>query len=331
MGIVKEAGQFFSPARSREVNDSLRELRRILAGTYIPVDPSIVNGENTEGATSNVYFASDNPEHCFVVKVGRSKIIPPGGLLPFGVSTKTADRMSRVIFGNKGKFANTPDFVREGVKEYELIREYFGNPSDEQKAQLSRSKILSSLKDSNSSFYKTVAQITGSRPDKMRKIADVFESYKGENFLVREGTVMSVPTDRSQRELDKMRKKGKVLVSSIIIQEEVTGDVVPLSDVKREDLKQRPELLERLLVFALIQKAMYEFTDKMIDTRPREGLKHAFEWFQKTANILVDKNTDRIFFIDTRLLWDRTPQIDLLYGRCVNKAIKEYTQLLAID
>ena len=126
-------------------------------------------------------------------------------------------------------------------------------------------------------------------------------------------------------------------VTYFIYQEKIVGaNVVPLWELKDEELLKRPQLIEKLLTFAVLTKKMYSDTGKLIDTRPEELAKHPFEWFQETANILLDKDKQELSFVDTRWFWDGNSRmgrggVDLIKHlgvKSIDNAIRKYAGML---
>jgi hypothetical protein len=201
-----------------------------------------------------------------------------------------------------------------------------------------RRELSSDLKNPQSKIFKEMQELLG-EDQLIQRLGDIFEQHKNDNFLKDESIAIGRPRNLSQEKVDTLIKAGKHAPSTYyIFQEKVTGDVVSLSDMKDNDLKERPMLIEKLITFALLQKKMYEDTGKLIDTRPDELFKSHLEWFQKTKNILIDKNTNNLFFIDTRWLWDSETRfigkkwvnlIDHLGRKSVDRAIKKYINLLS--
>lgn len=126
-------------------------------------------------------------------------------------------------------------------------------------------------------------------------------------------------------------------VTYYIFQEKVEGDIVSLAELEKGELIKRKELTEKLLTFVILLKKMYEDTGKIIDTRPEDIWKYPTEWFQKTGNLLIDKNTNDVYLIDTRWLRDSNIRflgkrglhlVERLGNASLCNALKKYTDIL---
>jgi hypothetical protein len=263
--------------------------------------------------------------------------------LRISLSRREMDKFSTWLFGTKSvEIYPTPESAMRAYKEeYKLIKKYF-SPIDrdnslENGEKDPRQELSIDLRNPQSKFFKEMRELLGD-DQLIRKLDNIFDKHGDENFLKDENMIIGLPRNLSQEKINALRKAGKHVPSTYyIFQEKVTGDVVSLSDMSDEDLKERPMLIKKLITFALLQKKMYEDTGKLIDTRPDELLRRRLEWFQKTGNILIDKNTNNLFFIDTRWLWDSKTRfigkkwlnlIDHLGRKSVDRAIKKYIGLL---
>ena len=162
-----------------------------------------------------------------------------------------------------------------------------GNPDASQK---NREELSAALENQEDPFYQEMLGSLGN-PHLIKTLADIARKHQKDNFLPREiGTIIGHPQDLGQEQASRILAEGKKLPSTYYIaQEEIKGKFLkPFLELKEEELINHPEVLEKLLMFAVLTKKMYSDTGKLIDLRPEEILKNPFEYFQKTANLLAD-------------------------------------------
>jgi hypothetical protein len=256
------------------------------------------------------------------------------------------------ILGPGFKIKADKEFIKNGLLEYVLIKKYFGSnadaKSDQNKTETDSeaigeikenagAQIIRELQDENSVFFKELLNAAGGK-EGIEKISEVMEKNKDYNFLPKEHLVVGHPSSLSRQEAEDMQARGEKLpMTYYIIQEWIKGEeVAPLFEMDDEELEKHPAMVEKLLTFLVLAKKMYIDTGKLIDTRPEEVGKHPLEWFNKTGNILVDKKTDQVHFVDTRWLWDKKSRlgegglniIKLLFVGSIDKSIEKYTAML---
>jgi|WetSurMetagenome_2_1015567.scaffolds.fasta_scaffold09719_2 hypothetical protein len=309
-----------------------------------PIKEGVIKEKVNEGKGSHSQVFDLNirigeKEH--VVKVGEWRNYRPPIIkaLKISLSRRTVDKAVTWVLGTKsvGVYP-TPESTKRAYKEeYKLIKKYL-SPADKDNSEKDpRQELSDDFKNPQSELFKKMQSLLGDE-ESAHKLGEIFERHKNDDFLKDEQLVIGLPRDLSKEKIDRLRNKGKHVPSTYyIFQEKVTGDVACLSELNDEDLKSRSLVTEKLITLALLQRKMYKDTGKLMDTRPDELIKSRLEWFQKTDNILVDKNTNKVFFIDTRWLWDSKTRfigknwlnlIDHLGRKSVDRAIKKYVGLL---
>jgi hypothetical protein len=261
--------------------------------------------------------------------------------LRINLSRRTVDRFATWLFGTKNvEVYPTPESAKRAYKEeYKLIKKYLSPVDNDRKLEDDpRQELSGDFKNPQSKFLYEMQELLGNK-ESTHKLGEIFERHRNDNLLKDEQLVIGLPRDLSREKVDALRKQGKRIPSTYyIFQEKVTGDVVSLSRIRDKDLAERPLVLEKLITLALLQRKMFKDTGKMMDLRPDEFLKYPQEWFQKTDNILIDRNTDNVFCIDTRWLWDNEARImggkwfnliDNLCRKSIDRAIKKYFLLLS--
>jgi hypothetical protein len=299
-----------------------------------------------EGSHTDVFhYEKTSSGIPYVIKQGKTKYSFPFSkyLNNFlALNRVTVSHYFEKILGPGFKINPDFDYVKNGVAEYVLMSSYF-RYGENSESQEKRKELIASLEDKNHPFYQEIKKILGD-DGSVLEVANIVEKNREENFMPGEiGTVIGHPQDLDPKEAADLQAKGEKLPSTYyIVQEEVKGDnLVPLLELNEKDLADKPEILERLLMFTVLTKMMYSGKDgKLIDTRAEEILKHPFEWFQETANILVDIGSDkkqgRVHFVDNRWLYDKKSRIgeggiNLIKHLCVrsiDRAIKKYYDLL---
>jgi hypothetical protein len=302
-----------------------------------PLKPGVLGDKIGEGVFANVYDVNNAGENSpkKVVKIGITEGYKPplAEWLKLSFSRKKTDKFLKKLLGQDFSILPDEEFIRNGVAEYMLMKEYFGTDDGEQ-----RDGLIRALGDPADPFYQ---ELDSSLKDKeaLAKLADIVRRNKDLNFLPKEQTVIGHPPELTGQKAEEFQKrKEKLPLTFYIFQEKIEGaGVVPLAGLADRELAERPELAEKLLLFSVLTKKMYHDRGKLIDTRPKELLKHPLEWFSETENILIDKGkgrgSEKVFFIDTRLLWSKNQKfigeksLNLLehFGvRSVDRAIRKY-------
>jgi hypothetical protein len=223
------------------------------------------------------------------------------------------------------------------------MSEYFRHDdNDPGISRKNRDELISALEDPQSSLHQEMRSALGDQQS-VEILAGIAKKRRRENFLPKEiGTVIGHPSELTQGKAAGLKEEGKKLPStSYIVQEEIKGkNLVPLLELDENELIKRPDVLEKLLMFAVLTKKMYLDTGKLIDLRPEELLKNPFEHFQKTANVLVNLDEkdgeSGVYFVDTRWLWDKKSRVgeggvDLIKHlgvASIDRAMRKYLSLL---
>jgi pimeloyl-ACP methyl ester carboxylesterase len=313
-------------------------------------------GEINEGTFANIYelTGQENKETEFLVKAGKTEKYTPPILkwLKLNLPREEVSKLLVKIFGPQLKIQPDMEFIENGLAEYTLIKKYFGTDragdagqseikTDSETSQEAdekiRAQVIDEIKDENSEFFKDLFKSAGGK-EGVEKIVEVLTKNQDYNFLPKEHLVVGHPASLSQEKAKELQAKGEKLpLTYYIIQERIRGEgVAHLFEMDDKALSQHPAIAEKLLTFLILVKKMYNDTGKLIDTRPEEVGKHPLEWFRKTGNIMVDKESDRVSFVDTRWLWDEKSGlgsggvnlIKLLGVRSIDKSINKYTKLL---
>ncbi|HYF04961.1 MAG TPA: hypothetical protein VEA59_02205 [Patescibacteria group bacterium] len=279
-----------------------------------------------EGAFADVH-EFDHGGVDFVVKIGQTTSWAPPISGNFKVNFPRAkiSRLLEVLLGDKFKIQPDEQFVVKGLAEHELLHRYFGSedkPNDE--VHRLREHILQDLQNSKSAFYKS---LFGDNGRYAIVCSEVFAKHKKESFLPAEHIQVGTPLS-----------DGAPL-TYYLFQRAVRGEhVLPLYKFSKQQYTEFPLLTERLLTFSVLVKRMYFDTETFIDSRPHEVGKHFYDWFQKTSNILLDTREQKVYFIDTRWLWDTGDStflgktyiklMHILSNRSLSKAIYTYARAL---
>jgi len=281
----------------------------------------------------------------FIIKEGETNYTPPllKCLQKFvALNRETVSGFLVKYLGPEFNIQPDFDFVKNGVAEYFLMRKYFhcdasGRNGDSE----SRRKLLAELADKRGTLHEQMRKILGDE-DTVEILTSIVRKHQDENFLPEEfGVVIGHPHNLDERQAaERQAKEEKLPETYYIIQEGIGGkNVKPLSESTDEELRKHPELLEKLVTFAVLTKKMYLDTGKLIDLRPEEVLRNPFEYFQKTANVLVDVGSngdaENVYFVDTRWLWDKNSKIgggginliQHLGIASIDRAIKKYFDL----
>ncbi len=301
-----------------------------------PLQRGAVGKKIAEGSHATIHRVKtpSNNSADLIVKIGKTDTYSPPFLswLNITLSRKKVSRFLEKLLGHEFKINPDTEFIINGFAQYRVIKTYFGSEGTKN----IRIKIIADLYDHTSSFYKELLHIL---PDKAacKKTIRIFSAYTNENFLPREHVVIGHPPHLLQQDIKACGIRDKKLpVTYYLFQEYIQG--IPLCQLNHQELTRRPKLAEKLLVFAILAKRMYHDTGMLIDTRPEEIAKYPCEWFEKTANILVNTHTEAVFFVDTQWLWSNQSKfigknglnlIEHLGLRSINKAITTYAHLLA--
>ncbi len=318
-------------------------------GSLAPLRKGILGKRISEGSHADIHEINKLRENSadLVVKIDKTTEYSPPvfNFLKMNFPREKISKILEKTLGPQFKISPDMDFIKNGVAEYLLMKKYFA-VNDKKEAQKNdddesikiRKELISDLQNKDSAFHKEMLSILGD--EKLTETsARVLDQQLNENFLPKEQVVVGHPPEVTQAQAKEYAAKQKKLpFTYYILQERIKGaDIVPLSELNDKQLTAHPELLKKLLAFAMLTKKMYWDTGKLIDTRPEEVGKHPFEWFQQTANILADKSDQKLFFVDTRWLWDKKSRlgakginiVDQLGVRSVNRAIKKYATLLS--
>lgn len=311
---------------------------------FTPFKKSVLGEKINEGSHADIHNICIGDKK-YVAKIGKTTEYTPPILKSLKIAfprEKFSNFLEKIV-GPEFKISPDMDFIKNGLAEYMLMKKYFGFANDKEVDEISkenqeiRQELIKELNDQSSNLYREIKKIL--KDDELISgLVMAMEKNAQVNFLNKEWVIAGHPPSLSKTKAkDILSEGGKLPQTYYIIQEKVEGEnIVPLSSMRDEELIQHPELLEKLLAFAVITKKMYYDTGKLIDLRPEEIAKHPFEWFQKTANILIDKDKDALTFVDTRWLWDKDSKlgkggvnlIELFGVRSINKAIKKYAELL---
>lgn len=310
--------------------------------TLMPFHKGALGEKIAEGSHASVYAIRNRNggESLFVVKIGETvDYMPPLlGAIRITCSRRKASRFLETYLGKEFKIMPDEEMIRNGVAEYMLMKQYLGyEEKDGQAVSEKRNELILALQDRTHPFYREIQKVFGST-EYIDLACRSLQDQQTENFLPREQAVIGHAEEVTSGDLHAYQFCSiKTQLTYYLLQERIAGEeVMPLAEIRGDILRTHPLLLERLLLFTLLTKKMYWDTGKLIDTRPKEILKHPFEWFQKTVNILADVKRERVYFIDTRWLWDSKSVlgagginfIDCLGIRSVDRAIRRYAELL---
>lgn len=310
-----------------------------------PLKHGALGKKIAEGSHAIIYeiiAASCTPAN-LIVKIGKTDEYSPPFLhgLRIKLSRKKVSSFLGKAFGPEFRINPDTGFIRRGFAQYCLIKTYFGFLKEHstirghKKIENIRTKILTDLNDPASLFYQELSRILGNGI-LYEEVARIFGKRANANFLPKEQVVIGHPPNFLHKDIAILDTQLKELpVTYYLFQEYVRGK--PLYQFNQQKLARYPTLVENLLVFALLAKRMYHDTGMIIDTRPEEIAKHPLEWFQKTGNIMVNTNTQAVFFVDTRWLWNNQSRligrrgfnlVEHLGLRSVNRAIATYAHML---
>lgn len=282
-----------------------------------------------EGAFADVHEV-DGEE--LVVKIGQTKhwIPPLSEQFRLPIPRKPISNIMKFALGKKYKIHPDEEHILEGLEEYNLLHSYYGSENRDNSITIkNREKLITSLKNPTDSFHKAIKKIV-SRDQLIATIIQTLEAHQNENFLPAEEVFIGTPPDTQD-------EKEKSKTTYYLFQKAITGEhILPLHKFTHHYYEDHKLLVERLLVFSILTKKMYFDTGAFIDARPNEVAKHITNWFQKTANILVDTKHQKVYFIDTRWLWQTKNTkilgtiwvriMQKLGNRSLNKAIKLYSE-----
>jgi|GEM_PF-2864305 hypothetical protein len=324
------------------------------AHNFSPFKPGALGKKIGEGSHADIHDLHSEAKTSYVVKIGKTEEYEPPLLKSLRIKLsrkKTSDLMEKFL-GPQFKIYPDRDFIKSGLAEYAIIRNYFNKEDspittkaaeeEQDETAAVRDQIARAMEDPNDPWYQELLDIFGN-VHSLARAREIFLKHRNVNFLPKEQVLIGhAPVDTSSNHNDQAGDKEIEQYPSAtyyLIQEKIEGEqVAPLYSVGNNELVDHPQLLERLMTFALLTKKMYTDTGKLIDTRPEEVGKNPLEWFQKTANILLDKEKERVAFVDTRWLWDKNSAlgskginlIDYLGVNSVDRAIKKYSDLLSV-
>lgn len=329
----------------KEIKKEEEEVINLLGKSYSHIWQDLLGKKIGEGFYTKVHEVRHKPTKYGIKKLHGKKMVVKIGMIqdfPIGAISLPREFVGKTlewIFGSTVRVFHTKEsIVKAYEEEYKLIKRYFSPLPKNSEEKDPREELLNDLQNKNSKFYKELFSFLGK--EQIELAEETFKKHINENFLKDEHLVIGHPPHLTQEEMDQMIKKGKEApVTYYIFQERVEGDIVSLSELTEKELFRRKELLEKLLTFVLLLKKMYEDTGKIIDTRPEHMWKNPTEWFQKTGNLLIDKDTNNVYFIDTRWLWDSNVRflgknglhlVERLGNRSLCRSIKKYTEILKI-
>ena len=283
------------------------------------------------GIFSNVY---EWPDGKWVVKIGQVERVHIPIVRNFSISLlrKTAAPVVEKILGKTYALIQNKEKIRNDFLDYKIFRDYLGF-DDENRAEQEkiRKKLMEDLSDKHSIFYRKLSKSLSER--EISELKEIFKEQFSENFLKREFLAMGYPPGLTEEKLKELKRKNeKIPVTYYIFQEKVTGNNIRhLFEIKDKDIKKHPLLAKRLITLVLLIKNMEINGCYLPDTRPEEPVKHPLSWFRKTSNILIDLDKEKVFFIDTRLLWNKKikspiggKMVRFLESRSLNRSLKRY-------
>jgi hypothetical protein len=300
------------------------------------------------GSHARVYILKGpdtGKEYRYVVKIGELEDYSPPILKALKLSfnrQKMSDFLVKFL-GPTFKIMPDLEYIKNGLAEYLLMKNYFSPKEPETASEINpelsvREALIQELDNKNSVFCKDLPELS---EHELVICSKAMRQHSADEFLPNERMGVGPTKNLTEAEQLQLKAEGKELQKTyFIIQERVLGnDVVSLSEITDQDLARNPEIARKLLAFALLTKKMYLDTGKLIDMRPEELAKNPFEWFQKTANLLVNRENSDVKFVDTRWLWDKKSPIgkkwfnliDWLGSRSVNRAIKRYAKYASND
>lgn len=309
-------------------------------GSLSPMKPGTLGQKIAEGTFVNVHDVNNIQENLpkKVVKIGITEEFKPpfAKWLKLSFSREKTEKFLKGLLGQDFNIVPDEEMIKNGIAEYMLMKEYFGNEPEK------RMELIAALNDPDDSFYKELLSILQDEKA-IAKLIEIIQKNKEINFLPKEHTVIGHPPELTKKQADELEeKKEKLPLTFYIFQEKIEGKA--LLELDERELSQRPELVEKLLMFSVLTKKMYHDTGKIIDTRPKEFLEHPFEWFRETENIIIDEGAKRgdekVYFIDTRLLWSKDQKfigkkdfnfLEHFCIRSIDKVIREYYNLCEKD
>jgi hypothetical protein len=305
-------------------------------------------------ATTRELFDSEGNDVKYIMKEGQTVHYSPPILkwLKIHLPREKVSKMLEKIFGPKFKVLPDMEFIKNGLAEYTLIKRYFGTEqirnsdlagasaepeSLDEADEIIRQRVADEISDETSEFFHELMKVAGSK-DGVARIAEALRKNVDCNFLPKEHLVVGHPSNLRRTKADQMQASGEKLpMTYYIIQEKINGEeVAHLFDMSDDELSRHPKMIEKLLTFLVLAKKMYDDTGRLVDTRPEEFGRNPLEWLRKTGNILVNKKTDDVSFVDTRWLWDKNSRlgegginfIKWLGVNSIDRSIKKYTAML---
>lgn len=297
-----------------------------------PLRPDALARWLTEGSHADIYQLNFQGK-AYVVKVGKTGTYRPPFLKAFRI-TLSRQRVTEFFEKFLGPtFRIMPDeaSIRAGLSEYRTLEAYF---SDAPEFVARRRAFLVSLADRDDAFTQTLEAVVGE--GSIECICESLAAHITDNFLPLEQVVIGHAVRRSQNPAGSDAEPHSSMLTYYIIQDAVVGDsIIPLCRIDAADLRRNQRLIDSLITFVVLAKKMFWDTKLLIDTRPDEVIKHPFEWFSQTSNILVDCESGDIRFVDTRWLWDDDTilgsegfnLVRLLGVRSLNRALRRYVRM----
>ena len=213
-------------------------------------------------------------------------------------------KFARKAIGDFYSLMQNERVIKRGYNEYEVLRNYLGFEKGGSSKEI-RSQLLSDLENEG-----PFSQSLGVNSQQREKLLELLEKHKKESFLPQEYLAIGNPPGLEIEETRNLAKRslgGGRLITYYIFQEYVKGK--HLFEVREEELKAHPTIIEKLIVFSLLLKYMKENAHYLIDARPRSVSRTPLEWFRKTPNIMIDFKNKKVFLVDTRTLWPKEEKL----------------------
>ncbi len=171
----------------------------------IPFKKGAVKERVAEGSHADVY-AAEHAEKKYVVKIGKAVEYSPPILNVLKIKfprEKISNLLERCL-GPKFKIMPDEDFIRNGVAEYMLIKEYFGNDPE---SSTKRNELLETLNDRNSPFFQELSNVVGA--EQVQKTIGVLEKHQNDNFLAKEQVIIGHPPGTTAQQVENAQKERK--------------------------------------------------------------------------------------------------------------------------
>jgi hypothetical protein len=290
-------------------------------------------GWYAEGSHADIYRVTFGAKD-YIVKIGKTESYSPPFLksLHLSFSRRRASEFFEHYLGSAFTIIPVESSIRAGLADYRILESYFGDTSE---AQAKREGLLVSLADYSHTFTRDLLGVLG--PSGVLGVRESVAAHLDVSFLPREQVVIGHPPAKVGADSRRSDGTAPAALTYYIIQDAIMGrSVVPLCRLRESDFALVRPLWESLVTFAVLAKKMYHDTGLLIDTRPDEVVKHPFEWFRQTSNVLVDVARGRAYFVDTRWLWsagsilgkEGLNLVELLGVRSLNRAIRRYSGLI---